>query len=170
MFNQPELKVVSKSVLTFFIPLSSSGLRLRRCTLTKFTASWDFFFQLAPDKEYLHDKCSLTWSLLFSHSIGSDSVTPWTVACQAPLSIGFSRREYTGVDCHFLLQRIFPIQVSNLHWQVDSLTTEPPGKPNVKLLLFKNCSQKSTQGQLWSYKHLSELGNLLGAQISNQSH
>ena len=89
-----------------------------------------------------------TWSLLFSHSIVSDSVTPWTVACQAPLSIGFSRREYTGVDCHFLLQRIFPIQVSNLHWQVDSLTTEPPGKPNVKLLLFKNCSQKSTQGQL----------------------
>jgi len=25
----------------------------------------------------------------------SDSVTPWTVACQAPLSIGFSRQEYS---------------------------------------------------------------------------
>ena len=24
----------------------------------------------------------------------SDSVTPWTVACQAPLSMGFSRKEY----------------------------------------------------------------------------
>ena len=24
----------------------------------------------------------------------SDSVTPWTVACQAPLSMGFSRQEY----------------------------------------------------------------------------
>ena len=28
--------------------------------------------------------------------------TPWTVACQAPLSIGFSRQEY-GVGCHFSL-------------------------------------------------------------------
>ena len=24
----------------------------------------------------------------------SDSATPWTVACQAPLSMGFSRQEY----------------------------------------------------------------------------
>ena len=36
----------------------------------------------------------------------------------------------TGVGCHFLLQRIFPTQGSNLrlcllHWRVDS----PPGKP-----------------------------------------
>ena len=33
--------------------------------------------------------------------------TPWTVAYQAPLSMGFSGNS-TGVDCHFLLQRIFP--------------------------------------------------------------
>ena len=36
-------------------------------------------------------------------------VTPWTVACQAPLSLGFSRKN-TGVGCHFLLQRIFLTQ------------------------------------------------------------
>ena len=30
-------------------------------------------------------------------------VTPWTVACQAPLSMGFSREEYWS-GCHFLLQ------------------------------------------------------------------
>jgi len=29
-----------------------------------------------------------------SPSVVSDSVTPWTVACQAPLSIEFSRQEY----------------------------------------------------------------------------
>ena len=29
--------------------------------------------------------------LLFSHSVVSDSVTPWTVARQAPLSMGLSR-------------------------------------------------------------------------------
>ena len=28
-----------------------------------------------------------------SRSVMSDSVTPWTVACQAPLSMGFSRQE-----------------------------------------------------------------------------
>ena len=32
--------------------------------------------------------------------------TPWTVACQAPLSIDFPGKN-TGVGCHFLLQRIF---------------------------------------------------------------
>ena len=31
--------------------------------------------------------------------------TLWTLACQAPLSIGFSRN--TGVDCHALLQATF---------------------------------------------------------------
>ena len=36
----------------------------------------------------------------------------------------------SGVGCHSLLQRIFPTQGSNpglLHWQVDSLPSEPPG-------------------------------------------
>ena len=35
---------------------------------------------------------------ILSRSAVSDSVTPWTVACQAPLSLGFSRQEY-GVGC-----------------------------------------------------------------------
>ena len=37
----------------------------------------------------------VTLLLLFSHKAMSDSfVTPWTVACQAPLSTGFPRQEY----------------------------------------------------------------------------
>ena len=33
--------------------------------------------------------------LLFSHSVMSDSsATPWTIAFQAPLSLGFTRQEY----------------------------------------------------------------------------
>jgi len=32
--------------------------------------------------------------LFFSHSVMSNSVTPWTVARQAPLSVGFPRQEY----------------------------------------------------------------------------
>ena len=31
-----------------------------------------------------------------SHSVVSNSTTPWTVACQVPLSMGFSRPEYWG--------------------------------------------------------------------------
>ena len=62
----------------------------------------------------------------------------------------------TGVRCHFLLQRIFLIQGSNpclLHWQVDSLTTELPGKPIVTIrtglcsdLGEGNASQKNPPG------------------------
>ena len=60
--------------------------------------------------------------------------TLWTVAHQAPLSMGFSRQEYwSGLLC--LLQRIFPSQGSNphllrlLYWQVGSLPLVLPGKP-----------------------------------------
>ena len=35
-----------------------------------------------------------------SHSAVSNSVTLWTIACQAPLSLGFSRQEYrSGLPC-----------------------------------------------------------------------
>ena len=61
-------------------------------------------------------------------------VTPWTVAHQAPLSLGFYRHK-TRVDCRFLLQGIFLIQRSNpcllclLHWQEGSVPAVQPGKP-----------------------------------------
>ena len=39
--------------------------------------------------------CLLLLSSLFNRQIVSNSfVTPWTVACQAPLSMGFPRQEY----------------------------------------------------------------------------
>ena len=43
----------------------------------------------------------------------SNSATPWTVAHQTPLSLGFSRQEYWS-GLHFLLQGIFPTQGSKL--------------------------------------------------------
>ena len=46
----------------------------------------------------------------------SDSATPWTVAYQVPLSMGFSRQEYWN-GCHFLLQEISLTQGSNLGLQ-----------------------------------------------------
>ena len=47
-----------------------------------------------------------------SHSVVSDSVTPWTAAHQAPLSMEFSRQKYWN-GLPFLLQGIFPTQESN---------------------------------------------------------
>ena len=37
---------------------------------------------------------------ILSHSVMFDSATPWTVACQASLSVGFCRQEYwSGLSC-----------------------------------------------------------------------
>ena len=43
----------------------------------------------------------------------SDSVTPWTVVPQAPLSVEFSKQAYQSGN-HFLLKGIFPNQELNL--------------------------------------------------------
>ena len=58
-------------------------------------------------------------------------MTPWTVAHQAPLSMGFPRQEYWS-GLHFLLQGIFPTRGSNphlLHWQVGALLLSHQGSP-----------------------------------------
>ena len=46
---------------------------------------------------------------------------------------GIFQARITGVHCHSLLQGIFPTQglTRSPALQVDSLLTEPPGKPNV---------------------------------------
>ena len=60
--------------------------------------------------------------------------TLWTIAHQAPTSMGFCRQEYWS-GRHALLQGIFPIRGSNLHlfyllhWQAGSLPLALPGKP-----------------------------------------
>ena len=48
-----------------------------------------------------------------SLSVMSNSETSWTVALQAPLSMGFSRQEY-GVGCLSLLEGVFLTQGVNL--------------------------------------------------------
>ena len=58
--------------------------------------------------------------------------TLWTVVCQAPLSVEFSRQEYcSGLPCP--PPGIFPgwnlSLLCLLHWQVSSLPPAPPGKP-----------------------------------------
>ena len=68
--------------------------------------------------------------LLFSHSVTSNSATPWTVACQAPLSMRFPKQEYcTGLP--FPPPGDLPnpgIDPTSPTLQAGSLPTEPPGK------------------------------------------
>ena len=63
-------------------------------------------------------------------------VTPWTVACQTPLSMGFSKQEYwSGLP--FSSPGDFPdpgIELGSLVLQADSLLTELQGKPFLCLI------------------------------------
>ena len=63
----------------------------------------------------------------------SNSATPWTVAHQAPLSLGFPRQEYwSGLPFPYpgnlLNSRIEPVSPA---WQVDSLPLNHQGRSNL---------------------------------------
>ena len=67
--------------------------------------------------------CTSFFFVLLCLAVSDSFVTPWTVAHQAPLSMGFPRQEYwSGLP--FPTPGIFPTQGSNphllclLHWQV----------------------------------------------------
>ena len=72
--------------------------------------------------------------LMLSHSVMSDSVTPWTVARQAPLSIGFLRQEYWN-GLPFPSPGDLPnsgIKPTSPELQVDSLPAKSLGKPKTE--------------------------------------
>ena len=96
-----------------FLPMSSPKARLLAC--------FDFHLNF-PSYLYLLLLLLLSHVQLFA--------TLWTVAHQAPLSMGFPGKN-TRVGCHLLLWGIFSTHGLNLHllhWQADSFATEPPGK------------------------------------------
>ena len=66
-----------------------------------------------------------------SHSVMPSSVTPWTVARQVPLSMGFSRQEYwSGLLCPSPGDPPVPgIEPRSFALQADSLPSELSGKP-----------------------------------------
>ena len=77
----------------------------------------------------------------------SDFATLWTVAHQAPLSVGFSRQEYwSGLQWpppeDLPDPGIKPSLLCLLHWQLGSLPLAPPGKPHVQWY------EPSIQGEL----------------------
>ena len=67
-------------------------------------------------------------------SVVSDSAAPWTVARQAPLSMGLPRQEsWSGLPCPLpgivLTWGLNPHLLRRLHWQVGAFPQAPPGKP-----------------------------------------
>ena len=59
-------------------------------------------------------------------------VTPWTIACQASLSMGFSRQEYWSGE-PFSSPGDLPnpgIEPESPALQADTLPSQPPGKPS----------------------------------------
>ena len=94
---------------------------------------WSFSFSIIPSKEipglisFRMDWLDLSIQIF---------AAPWTVACQAPLSMEFSRREYWG-----WLPFPTPGDLPNLEVKPASpvslaladrfFTTKPPGKPTV---------------------------------------
>ena len=76
----------------------------------------------------------------------------WTVACQAPLSLGFSRQEYwNGLPCpppgDLPNPKIECMLLCLLHWQMGSLSLLPPGKPqSVSCLVVSDSLQLMDYG------------------------
>ena len=91
-------------------------------------------FQMAPQKEKL--ACMTSH---FSHV--QLFATPWTVACQVPLSMGFSSQEYWSV-LSFPSPGDLPdpgIKPKFPALQADSLVSEPPGKPQMIYTPIQTC-------------------------------
>ena len=113
--------------------------------------------------------------LCFSLSRVRLCATPWTVACQAPLSIGFSREEYwSGL--------LFPspgdlpdpgIEPGSPALQADSLPAELTGKPRfihssvyilyIAVYICQSFSSSHSWAFLNSVSSSSELSNVRGA-------
>ena len=103
--------------------------------------SWRHVFIKENQMSFLREKdserskltsvyCNTYVKLQFSHSVVSDSVTPWTVACQTSLSMRFPRQEYwSGLSFHSPGDLPNPgIESRSPALQADSLPAEPSGK------------------------------------------
>ena len=99
--------------------------------------------------------------IMLSRSVASNYLQPYGLQFIRLLCPWNSPSKNTGVDCHFLLQGIFPTQGLNtclqylLHWQADSLPVVPPGKPN--LLVPCNLDKYFQLSQLLSVPNMGNI-------------
>ena len=84
---------------------------------------------------HVHAKLLQSWVQLF--------VTPWTEACQAPLSMGFSRQQYwSGLPCpppgELPDPGIKPTSLKSPALADGFFITSTPGKPNLCVNVLQN--------------------------------
>ena len=87
---------------------------------------------------------------MLSHSVVSDSATPWTVALQSPLSMGFPRQEHwSGLP--FPSPGDLPdpgIKTASPELADGFFTTEPPGKLSSKWCWASNATETAKRCKL----------------------
>ena len=100
--------------------------------------------------------------LMLSHPVVSDSSTPWAVALQAPLSMGFPRQEYwSGLS--FPLPGdlpdpgIEPVSPSSPALAGEFFTTETPEKPKTHCFVLYYIPQAASP-HLYDPLRLSMVG------------
>ena len=83
-------------------------------------------------------------------------MTPWTITCQAPLSVGFPRQKYLS-GLQFASPGDLPnprIEPMSPALQEDSFTSEPPGKPNSSTDIHKTMDVSGNY-EPWQEKRLA---------------
>ena len=106
--------------------------------LWKYTSSWTpaspnpvarRFTVCFAHRDNIWPRCLSLIVLLFSHLVVSDSfATPWTVAHQAPLSMGFPRQEYWRSPSPGGLPDL-GVKPKSSPSAGGFITIEPPGRP-----------------------------------------
>ena len=94
---------------------------------------------------------------VLTHSVMSGSATPWTVARQAPLSMGFSRQEWLAISSpRGSSQPWDQTHISYIcqHWEAGSLPAAPPISSHRLLLFIQQVgacyiTQGAQLGALW---------------------
>ena len=105
---------------------------------------------------YIYDQGTFKYCCCSVANLCLTLCVPWTIACQAPLSMEFHRQEYwSGLpfpspkDCpNPEIEHVSPSLAGRF------FTTVPPGKPNKKVNLFKTknfCSANATSRE-WEDK------------------
>ena len=114
-----------------------------------------------------YKECEFSIALCYLLSCVWLFATPWTVAHQAPLSMGFSRQEYwSRVAIPFSRELSLPgIKPQSPTLQADSLPCEPPGKPSYYFSGF--CYSSSMQNKTDKILLSKIIG---GPQIPMQQH
>ena len=104
-----------------------------------------FFFFFFSKKNWVNAFTISVWPCVRAQSFSLVQlfVTPWTIACQAPLSLGFPRQEYWSAwpspSPEGLpdpgIEPASPVLAGGF------FTTEPPGKPSSEALNFRKLSE-----------------------------